>query len=81
MCQATDAVRAVLGIRPYTPGPIPHARVRKPTRFGARGNGHTAGPIGLEIPAGRLIDTLAREHRIIRQLLGDAARRCVRGPG
>ena len=79
MCQATETLRTLLGIAPYTPGPIPHARVRRPTRFGARGNGHVTVALGLEAPSGRLIDTLAREQRVIRELLDITAQRCARG--
>ena len=79
MCQATETLRALLGIAPYTPGPIHHARVRKPTRFGARGNGHVTVSVDLDAPSGRVIDTLAREQRIIREMLDLTAQRCVRG--
>lgn len=74
MCQATDALRRLVGISEYTPGPIPHARVRKPTRFGARGNGHAAYP-GIPITSDPLAESIAREHRLIRSLLADMARR------
>lgn len=78
MCQATDAFRAMIGIYPYAPGPIPRARVRKPTRHGARGNGHA---LGLRVPAGPVVEALALEHRLIRQAVADAVRRSARGYG
>lgn len=77
MCQTTDVLRRLIGIYDYTPGQIPHARVRKPTRHGARGNGHA--PPGLVVSTNPLIDALAREHRLIRQLLNEARR--MRGRG
>ncbi len=74
MCRATDAFRAAIGIRDYRPGPIPHARVRKPTWHGARGrNGH-GGPDIQDGELRALIAELARQHRLIRQTLEDAAR-------
>jgi hypothetical protein len=72
MCRPTDALRHILGIRDYAPGPHPHARVRKPTWHGARStNGHAP---GLDVIPDPAVARLAREHRLIRQMLADAAR-------
>lgn len=78
MCGATDALREVLGIADYLPGPIPHARVRTPTRFGSRGNGRAA-LAGIYATPDPAIAELAREHRLIRDLLADIDR--IRGRG
>lgn len=76
MCGATDAIREALGIADYTPGPIPHARVRTPTRFGSRSNGRS---VSLATGPDPVIAELAREHRLIRGILADIER--VRGRG
>ena len=76
MCRATDALRSAIGITEYVPGSRPHARVRKPTWHGARGNGSGVASLPpLVLPAHPVIDRLAREHRLIRQILADDARR------
>ena len=79
MCWASDTIRHFVGIYPYVPGDHPHARVRKPTRYGTRGNGHA--PSGPPVPTHPAIEDLAREHRIIRQIIDDAARRRSWGQG
>lgn len=75
--------RWVLGIHEYqpveaAPGTFPPPRVRKSIWHNARGNGH--GP-GLSTPPDPKIEALVREHRQIRQMLADAARRCGRRSG
>ena len=77
MSRASDVVRHIIGIHDYVPGAIPHARVRKPTRHGARGNGHAGG--GHIIPVHPVVAYLAQQHRLIRQMIEDARRaRCRR---
>jgi hypothetical protein len=77
MCWATDRLKQIVGISGYAPGTYPHAKVRKPTWHGARStNGYA---VGLQAPIHPVIERLSREHRIIRQMLADAARRCERG--
>jgi hypothetical protein len=78
MCRATAALKRIIGIHEYTPSVPLRALVWKSKWHNARGNGH--GP-GLRIPADSLVERLSREHRIIRQMLADAARRCSRGQG
>jgi hypothetical protein len=77
-------LRRFLGLHAYTPPAppeyepmaFPPAKVRKPTWHGARGNGHAP---GLEVFPNPVIEALTRKHRIIRQMLADAARRCSWG--
>jgi hypothetical protein len=78
MCRASDVMKQIVGISKYVPGSYPHARIRKPTWHGARGNGHaTSGPA---LPPHPVIALLAQQHRLIRQMVEDAKRaRCRRG--
>jgi hypothetical protein len=76
MCRTSDVLKRIVGISEYAPGAYPHAKVRKPTWHGTRGNGHTP---GLQMSMHPVIERLSREHRLIRQMLADAARRCGRG--
>jgi hypothetical protein len=72
MCRPTDALRHLLGIGDYEPGLHPPAKVRKPTRYGARStNGHAPGLTVIPDPA---VAHLTRKHRLIRQMLADAER-------
>lgn len=79
MCRATDALRHIVGISDYVPGSYPHSRVRRPTRYGARSrNGHA--PVATTEPQAVVAD-LAREHRLIRQILADIDCHRARGQG
>ena len=79
MCRLPDMLRQAIGISGYTPGTYPHARVRKPTRHGARGNGHAVMPGAPPAVDNPVVAYLAQQHRLIRQILADAARaRCRR---
>lgn len=69
----TNVMRRTLGIHEYVPGmSAPRALVRKPTWYGARGNGRLAGlPPQAVHP---VIDRLTRQHRSIRQMIADMRR-------
>lgn len=83
MCQVTQAARWVLGIRPYAW--TSHYLLRYGTTpTGARGverNGTAAvqgvygTTYGLTHEERRSLEALIREHKIIRQMLADQARR------
>ncbi len=62
------AFRRLLGIRAYTPAGHPRARARLPTWYGARGNGCNP---GVDAEQARVIADIAREQRIIVQMLSD----------
>jgi hypothetical protein len=76
MQRTADLFRTVIGIREYTPGPLPRSKVRKKTRCGERSrNGYAPGLDGLALPTLAVIAKLAQQHRIIRQMAADNARR------
>lgn len=80
MCGATNLLRRLLGIHEYDPGEIltGNAHVRRPSHYGARGNG-VALPDPVKRSTDVVIERLAMEHRIIRQMLADMRR--MRGTG
>jgi len=70
------SIRAALGIHPYRPGAMPPARVRRSIGYGARGtNGHTSGLDGLTPAERRVLENLIQEHRLLRGVTEDMARR------
>jgi hypothetical protein len=81
MCRATDLMRRVLGISEYVPGGVPHALVRTPTRFGARGTAANGRILicGFEAPSQNgVIADLVQQHRLIRQMVKDNEREQAR---
>jgi hypothetical protein len=78
MCRASDALRRAIGIHAYTPSVPLKALVRKSIWHNARDNGH--GP-GVRVPPDPVVERLAMEHRIIRQIIEDARRVRCRGHG
>ena len=82
MCRPTDVLRSLVGITEYVPGPHPRARMRRPTKYGARSRDYVNGAGYPTAPSGDpFIENLVREHRLIRQILHDEARRRSRGQG
>ncbi len=80
MCRATDIVRKAIGINEYAPRTTYRARVRMPTWHGARGtNGHARRVEAFGLTVDPVIADLAREHRVIRQMVSDAERARERG--
>jgi hypothetical protein len=79
MCRVTHVLRRLLGIRDWHPDMPDHGLIRRTMHYGARGNGML--PREDQRSADIVIDRLTREHRIIRQMLVDVARRCGRGHG
>jgi hypothetical protein len=77
MCQVTTVLRRLLGIHEWHPDMPDHGLVRRSIHYGARGNGML--PRDDRRSSDVVIDRLEREHRIIRQMLADTARRCSRG--
>lgn len=72
MCRAGRAFKHAIGIHDYVPHHPLRAPVRKSIWHSARGNGR--GLAGLHIPTDPTVERLAREHRIIRQMIADTAR-------